>query len=206
MINILFDLDGTLLNTHEGIQHSFDYAYLKTFNNKNKINLSNHIGPPIDEILIKLIPNLDQKIINLFVDNFKANYDHEGYLKSKIYDGTFDLLNTLQSQNYQIFLCTNKRENPTKKLLSNFNITNFFTEVFCLNKEQNSNKESLIKSIILLKNLNPNNTFYVGDTKNDEISSINNKIEFIYAKYGFDQFSTNAKFISKPLDLLHFFK
>jgi len=84
MINIIFDLDGTLLNTYEGIQHSFDYAYLKTFNNKNKINISKYIGPPIDEILIKLIPNLDQKIITLFVDNFKENYDLEGYLKSKI--------------------------------------------------------------------------------------------------------------------------
>lgn len=206
MINIIFDLDGTILNTYEGIQHSFDHAYLKTFNEKNTISIKKNIGPPIDEILIKLVPNLDQKTISLFVENFKINYDIDGYLKSQLYDGVLELLTTLQSQNYQIYLCTNKREKPTIKLLSNFKLILLFKEIFCLNKVKNSNKESLLKSIISLNKLNPNNTFYVGDTKNDETASNNNKIEFIYAKYGYGQFSTNSKFISKPLDLLKYIK
>ena len=84
--NILFDLDGTLIDSAPGIEESFYEAYMKVYNVECPQIITTFIGPPIDQVLTAVNREGDLNTIKHFTDAFKQHYDTEGYKKSKLYD------------------------------------------------------------------------------------------------------------------------
>jgi len=193
--NILFDLDGTLIDSAPGIEESFYNAYFKVYNQNCPQSIKTLIGPPIDQVLTALNGEINSDIINFFVEVFKEHYDVEGYKKSKLYDGVETVLKILLENKLNVFIVTNKRAKPTKLILEYLSIDKYFTDIYCpdILLVKFKNKTDLIDHILKSNVLLFNETLMIGDTIHDGIAADENKLDFVLVEYGYGQYE-NSKY------------
>ena len=117
---VIFDLDGTLLDTSEGVfasvrhtvealgKPALDEATLRTF-----------IGPPVKLSLIRLY-GLDEDAANHATEIFRTQYKDHDLLKAEPYAGIKDLIRALRAQGCKIGVATLKREDYALTLLEHY--------------------------------------------------------------------------------------
>ena len=201
--NILFDLDGTLIDSAPGIESSFYIAYLKVYNTACPKNITTFIGPPIDQVLTTVNGETNLEIINRFVDAFKQHYDNEGYKNSKLYDDVESVLEVLLKNKLNVFIATNKRVKPTKLILEYLSIGKYFNEIYCPDMEEFKfkNKIELVAHILKNNPLELSETIMIGDTIHDGLAAEENKLDFVLVEYGYGQYQ-NSKYKFKNIKQL----
>lgn len=206
--NVLFDLDGTVIDSYSGIQAAFDFAYFKIYGKENTTSIKSIIGPPIGKILVKLNNEQDLDTINKFVNVFKEQYDTKDYKRSTLYPRMQEVLEHLSKANLKLYIATNKRSSATRLILDYLSVSNYFSGIYC-NDSRNpvySCKEEMVAEIIRDEFLNTGSTILVGDTKQDEVAAKFNDVKFIYANYGFGSLQNVELQVSKPIEVLNFIK
>jgi len=184
---ILFDLDGTLIDSAAAILSGFD----KVFNKHQLVptkKLDKHlIGPPLKETFINLLEKPSDKLINIMVEDFKFFYDSYDYKLSKLFPDIWNCLELLKNKNKVLIIVTNKRNVPTKKIMTHLSLDSFFKKSYSLDSfEPNmKSKSQLIKQVLSKELLNTDETIYIGDRIEDGIASQNNNIEFIMVPWGY---------------------
>ena len=201
--NILFDLDGTLIDSAPGIESSFYIAYLKVYNTACPKNITTFIGPPIDQVLTTVNGETNLEIINRFVDAFKQHYDNEGYKNTKLYDDVESVLEVLLKNKLNVFIATNKRVKPTKLILEYLSIGKYFNEIYCPDMEEFKfkNKTELVAHILKNNPLELSETIMIGDTIHDGLAAEENKLDFVLVEYGYGQYQ-NSKYKFKNIKQL----
>ena len=202
--NLIFDLDGTLINSKKGIINSLYESFLRT---KMEILIPKKeiiIGPPLDETIRICNKKLTSKEVESIKNNFKEIYDDKLFALLQVYENVELLLQILKRNNIQIFIGTNKRYIPTKKILKSLSWDNFFKEVYAIDKFDipYKNKTQMLENLLINENINGDETLYIGDRYSDFIASKKNKISFIGADWGgsdFESFKINFSII-KQLD------
>lgn len=188
--NILFDLDGTLIDSAPGIEESFYIAYLKVYNNECKKNITTFIGPPIGQVLTAINGETNLETINDFAESFKQHYDTEGYKKSKLYDNVEMVLEILLKNKLNVFIATNKREKPTKLILEYLSIGKYFNDIYCpdIVDFKFKNKTDLVAHMLKTNSLLFNETIMIGDTIHDGLAADENKLDFALVEYGYGEY------------------
>jgi phosphoglycolate phosphatase len=191
--NILFDLDGTLIDSAPGIEESFYHAYMKVYNVECPQIITTFIGPPIDQVLKAVNGEGNLDTIKHFIDAFKQHYDTEGYKKSKLYDDVKWVLDFLLENKLNIFIATNKRLKPTILILEYLSIGKYFNDIYCpdILKEKFKNKTELICHLLNINSLLLNETIMIGDTMHDGIAADENKLDFAFVQYGYGQYESS---------------
>jgi phosphoglycolate phosphatase len=205
--NILFDLDGTLIDSAPGIEASFYKAYLKVYNKVCPKNISTFIGPPIDQVLTAVNGETNLETINRFVEAFKKHYDTEGFKKTRLYDDVEIVLDILLKNKLNVFIATNKRVKPTKLILEYLSISKYFNDIYCSDivESKFKNKTELIAHILNTNYLELSKTIMIGDTMDDGISAYEKNIAFVFANYGYgkyDKFKFKINSIKELFDFL----
>lgn len=185
--NILFDLDGTLIDSAPGIEESFYNAYLTVYKEECPQFITTFIGPPIDQVLTAVNGESNLDTIERFVEAFKKHYDTEGYKKSKLYDDVKWVLDFLLENKLNIFIATNKRVKPTKLILEFLSIGKYFNDIYCpdILEQKFKNKIDLIAHLLHKHALQSRQTIMVGDTMHDGIAADENKLDFALVDYGY---------------------
>lgn len=184
--NIIFDLDGTIIDSASGIIKSIEKAFKKyNVNPKTQINHT-LIGPPIRETINNILEEKDKKSLDLILCYFIQYYDAYGYKNSNLYPSILETLITLEKK-HDIYIATNKRFKPTIKILKLLKIEKYFNKIFTLDmlKSKGVSKSDLLIELIKEMNIDRNDCVYVGDRTEDEKAASINKIEFIRAKWGY---------------------
>src|SRR5215213_6656233 len=101
--NILFDLDGTIIDSYPGIQSSFSYAYEKLYNKPCVYNIRSHVGPPLKEILTSISGETKSDRLDSFIGYFQEKYDSEHYKVCELYEGITELLKYLSGIGINLF-------------------------------------------------------------------------------------------------------
>jgi phosphoglycolate phosphatase len=204
--NILFDLDGTLIDSYPGIQGAFDFAYEKIYAEKCAYDISTLVGPPIKDIFAKISGETNQDKILLFVQNFQQFYDNEFYKLTMLYDGVNELLEALQKKKINLYIATNKRYIPTKLILEKLNISKYFKSIYCIDNGKSvfADKTEMVAEIIANEDLKTSNTLLVGDTNHDFTAAENNNLNFIYASYGFGNLMFMKNIINNPIETTNY--
>ena len=128
---VIFDLDGTLINSGPDLLNSLNYVLSQ--NNLNRIDknvIGNLVGGGAEAMIRKgythLNAILDEKkipfLVNLFIDHYYKNCTRE----TTLYDGVLDILKFLNEKTY-ICLCTNKKQFLAEKILEEFEVKIFLT-------------------------------------------------------------------------------
>lgn len=123
---ILFDLDGTLTDSMEGITKSVQYA-LKKFNIKvNDLNdLCKFIGPPLNESFMEFY-NFSEEDAAKGVDFYREYFAEKGIFENKPYENIDKLLKKLKAAGKILILATSKPEPYALRIMDHFNLSQYF--------------------------------------------------------------------------------
>jgi len=186
--NIIFDLDGTVTDSKEGIVKCLQYSLEKTENLRMpEEQLLLFIGAPLSEIYGEVLIDTSDENIQKAVSAYRERFAIKGIYENKLYPGMEVLLKKLYETGYSIFLATIKPKNYAEKILEHFNILKYFTFVMGtgMNGEMSS-KEELIKHIIERYSIKPGaSTIMIGDRDLDYYGAEANNIKCGAVLYGY---------------------
>jgi phosphoglycolate phosphatase len=186
-VNIIFDLDGTLIDSCDGILSAITMAFQVCGITLQQPLSARLIGPPLNKLLPILANSDDALVIDPLADAFKQKYDTEGYKETIVFDGIVAMLAQLNIEGHTLYLATNKRIIPTKKIISYFSWEYFFEEIYALDLlPVGKTKADLIAHVMKIHGLDKNNTIYIGDTVADREATQANGLGYIMALWGYD--------------------
>ena len=202
--NVIFDLDGTLIDSSDSIVASFRTVFSEFGLRPVKPFTSDLFGPPLMEMLQLLTGTQDEAVLRPLEKAFKAHYDSKGYKDTRVYHGIDKLLLGLKHSGIKMHIATNKRINPTKKILNLLEWNNFFEGIYALDSfsPPAKSKAELLEKIIVKHKFKHNKIVYIGDRKEDKFSSESHGIPFIRANWGYDPVSVpDHKVATSPASL-----
>jgi len=124
--SIIFDLDGTLVDSYPGIEASARAAWEAVQPDSAFPSLRPFLGPPIREMFQRAKPELNEANLNLLVKAFREAYDGGGWKKTVPFAGVVETLTVLHKKRVPLFGVTNKPKLPTHLILENCGIHLFF--------------------------------------------------------------------------------
>lgn len=183
--NIVFDLDGTLTDSREGIERSLRYALSELgCPSLGQTDLGWAIGPPIDRIMTRLLGPVSDSRITEAVSVFRSRYYKTGYLESQVYPGVATALSNLESQGKNLFVCTSKRTFLARRVLEHFRLATFFKNVYG-SQSGFEDKSEMLGDVLDREGLDPEVTVMVGDRKYDMHAAAANGLAGIGVAYGY---------------------
>ncbi|VVB93007.1 Phosphoglycolate phosphatase [uncultured archaeon] len=200
--NIIFDLDGTLIDSAGDIIHCLKKAYFSIPEYSNVEISSAFIGPPLNELIKKITPDITEEQTQIVTKEFRNCYDNSSFSKTILNDGVYKLIQDLKHLNIKIFIATNKPILVTKKILTNLKI-DVFDDVVSLDAlaGKKMNKTEMISYIIKKWNLHMDTTLMVGDDASDIIAAHNNDMSAVAILDGYGNANTINE--AKPLYVLN---
>lgn len=182
---VLFDLDGTLLDTSEGIKHSVRHTIsVMGYNQLPEETILKFVGPPIQYSLMTFC-GVDseeaQRGANVFRDFYKSN----ALFEAELYDGIIELLKSLRNKGIKIGVATYKREDYAIDLLKHFGIDKFCDVIHGADNENRLSKADIIELCIKEIGEDKKDIVLVGDTVHDAKGAETAHIDFIAALWGF---------------------
>lgn len=183
---ILFDLDGTLTDSGEGIINCAALA-LRHFGLPvpDRQAMRVFVGPPLDETFVKFgVPaDMAQEAIKVY----RSRYTTIGKFENTPYPGVETLLQKLKAQGYHLFVATSKPEGMSIEILEKFGLAKYF-DMICGATLDGSRikKEDVIAYLFQLAGQAAQVTM-VGDTKYDIIGAKAHNITAIGVAWGYGE-------------------
>ena len=179
---IIFDLDGTLIDSDKDIEKIVNFIRKNNLN-KKKININriaSYTSIGGDLLIKKLISNKDYKI---YLKIFRKLYQKLKIRKKLIIPSLIDLLKFIKSKKIKIYICTNKPYILTKKIINKTPLKKFVTKYFCSDKYKLKKPNKKFFTIILNKiKLRKHQIIYIGDSMVDYNFCKNSDISFFLFK------------------------
>ncbi len=205
--NLLFDLDGTLTDSSEGIIKSVKYAYEKMgIPCPAKELLPTFIGPPLGDSFVRC--GVPEEKRNLAVNTFRERYNTVGKFENEPYPGMIKLLEKLQGEGYHLYVATSKPEKTAFEVLDHFDMTKYFEEVAGATMDGSREKKEDVIRYLKEKiqaseeadtkeqnAVSSNGTAMIGDTSYDVLGAAEFDIPTIGVTWGFgdpDQMRTDG--------------
>ncbi len=183
---VIFDVDGTLLDTSEGIltavKETVEYMGCKPLPDDE---WKKFIGPPVEwsfEERIGLTGEKNKEACAYFRDRYS---NHHLFL-AKPYDGIYELLDYLKANNIAIAVATYKKQDYTDKLMHEFHFDEYADVIYGSDYENKLLKSDIIK--LCLDKVSPDDysrALMVGDTKHDARGAEVIGASFAGVSYGF---------------------
>lgn len=127
---LVFDLDGTLSDPSVGIARSLNHALASQgFPLVDEALLAAEIGPPLDDIFLKLLSADAAGAVPALVGAYRERYAAVGYAENAVYPGIPELLERLASAGLRLGVCTSKLASYSGKILELFGIREYFSFV-----------------------------------------------------------------------------
>ena len=124
---LLFDLDGTLVDSAEGILWSFEETLRDFGRDVDRSRLRAFIGPPLDYSFTQLGFGADE--MEGVLARYRVHYEREGVQRCQIYDGIETLLEFLAAQQVPLAVATAKRVDFANQILAALSIAHYFPVV-----------------------------------------------------------------------------
>lgn len=184
---IFFDLDGTLIDSSDGILNAVVYALAKfDITVEHKADLQFFIGPPLKESFSTHF-NFSEEETQTAITYYREYYAAKGVYENRLYPHVVEILSKLKSSNKQVLLATSKPEFFAKQILENLELKDFFDGIFGATMDNSrSLKEDVISYALQTMNIkNPASCLMVGDRKHDIIGAKAHSIDSVGVLHGF---------------------
>src|SRR5574344_103034 len=188
--SVLFDLDGTLLDTAKDIMGACNYTLNKfNFESVDEAILRTKITAGMRELLKLGVPQNQWETagIETVMRDCFANYYREHICdKTTAFDGIAQLIDDLNSKVIKTAVITNKYFDMAKKVLDKFSFSKNFEVILGCDSLKNTkpHPEPLEKTMKAL-NVQPSSTIYVGDHLNDIKAANAAKTDSVIALWGY---------------------
>ncbi|KAF3981125.1 MAG: HAD-IA family hydrolase [Methylococcales symbiont of Hymedesmia sp. n. MRB-2018] len=185
---VLFDLDGTLVDTAPDLIACLNKALLQHgFNEVTEIKLKPLISFGAETMIKSSVEeSVNQQTRNKILDTMLDCYQHNIAQYSQFFSGINETLNTIELLNLKWGIVTNKRERFTQPLVKALNLTDRATCIISGDTTPNSkpHPEPLFTACSLA-NVKPEECVYIGDAPHDIVAGKNANMKTLAAVYGY---------------------
>ncbi|CYW13375.1 HAD family hydrolase [Streptococcus suis] len=183
---ILFDLDGTLTDSGQGILNSVAYALEKMgIEEPDTANLNRFIGPPLYESFSRFY-QLSPEDTQSAVDAFRVYFKEKGMFENQLYPGIFPLLEELRTAGKTLVIATSKPEIFAKQILEHFGIAHYFDVIAGASLDSSRiSKADVIGYAINQLEAFPKHAVMIGDREHDIEGARMHQLPAIGVLYGY---------------------
>jgi phosphoglycolate phosphatase len=180
---ILFDLDGTLTDSYEGVIKSIKYA-LSHFGiaEENPDTLRSFIGPSLHDTFAGYDIEVEKA-----VELYRERFEKGGLFENALYEGIAELLEALKAKGYVLAIASSKAEVYVKQIAERFDIAQYFAFMGGAEFDgSRSSKEGVMRHVISVLGVCPADDVYmVGDRKYDIYGAKQLGIQSVGVLYGY---------------------
>lgn len=181
---VIFDLDGTLTDSAEGIVASFLHALSRVGVAAPEGNLvAQIVGPPMDETLRAMgLGDLAEEALAAY----RADYGSRGWAMNAMFDGIDELLADLRAAGVRMAVATSKQEPTARRILAHFDLDKYFEVIAGATPDglRGSKTEVLAYVLEQLQPL-PERVLMVGDRSHDVEGAAAHGIDAIVVGWGY---------------------
>jgi phosphoglycolate phosphatase len=188
---VLFDLDGTLLDSIPGIAYSVKAAFHGAGLPERSFDLRQCIGPPIRTILSRAAATDDPALLDQLERHFRASYDSDGWRQTVCFPGTPEMLEAMKASGHRLFIISNKPRHIAAKILEALGIASRFEQLYTRDSIDPPYpcKADMLQALLADHQLAAVDCVMVGDTMEDASASALHKISFIFMEHGYGELS-----------------
>lgn len=183
---VIFDVDGTILDTTEGVLSSVKHT-ISTFGLQmlSDEQLAHFIGPPIQNSFQKAY-GLEGEILQELANVFRKQYKERDLLKAAPYDGIYEVFERLSRAGIISAIATYKREDYARILLKHYGFDKYTSMMYGADHYNRLKKSDIINRCISESGVQDRKKMVmIGDTDNDAVGAEQIGIDFIAVTYGF---------------------
>ena len=182
---VLFDLDGTLANTYQGIFNSYKYAAEQMNLPLPTDKLVNEaIGAKLTEVFRDKF-GLDDNKVDEATAHYRKRYADKGIYEAFPYPQMEDTLRKLKERGVKIGVATLKKDEFAKHMLEHLNLSHYFDVIVGMDTNDKLTKAGIIQKVVSILGQKAERTVMVGDSFYDALGAEEAGVDFIGVTYGF---------------------
>ena len=181
---ILFDLDGTLTDSGEGIINCAELAlrhYGLPVPSREEMRV--FIGPPLRDTFIKF--GVPEDKAEEAIEIYRSRYIPIGKFENRPYDGIRELLEKLQAQGHRLYIATSKPEGMSVDILEHFDLAKYFTRICGATLDASRSTKSQVIAYLLEQCRDVSEAVMVGDTAFDVLGAKAHGMPCIGVSWGY---------------------
>lgn len=186
---IIFDLDGTLLDTIEDLANSVNHALTHfNFPTHQTNDYRQFIGNGVNKLLERALPEANRNAdhVSMLKAEFINHYYRHSDKYTRPYTGIVELLSKLQNRNFKLAIASNKVHPATVELAARFFCEINFVAVFGQREGYPVKPNpSILNEIITNAAIDKSEVLYIGDSGVDVATAFNAKVDFVGVLWGF---------------------
>ena len=200
---VFFDLDGTLMDTSDGIFAGGRHAMETVGIPIPEIEDWNvFIGPPLGDCFRLTFGIRDEDVIHRLCEAYHEFYMREGRLRAHFYPGILDVVHELRSRGHILGIASMKNEDLVQRMCRDFGVADLFDIQLGIDLVGTMTKGDLLKDGFRRLGLGADECVLVGDTPIDAKGAVDAGCDCIRVSWGFGYKPGEAGTIGNPYDIL----
>ena len=185
MATLLFDLDGTLIDSAVGITRCAAYAFEKLGEPvPDDATLRSWIGPPLRVSFAPLLG--DDARVERAVELYRERYETHGWSEHAIYDGIPEAIESLDAAGHRLAVVTAKNEPHARKILASLPFGHRFVEIVGATLDGRlSHKPELIAEALQRLEADAGDCTMIGDRRMDMEGAVHHRMRGVGVLWGF---------------------
>ena len=205
---ILFDLDGTLTDSGEGImncaQLALDYYGITV---PNRDDLRVFVGPPLQKTFLDF--GVPAEEVDHAIEIYRSRYIPIGKFENTPYPGIRELLEKLKAEGHTLYVATSKPETTSVEILEHFDLAKYFDIICGASFDHARHSKALVIEYLLEQTGKELDAVMVGDTAFDVIGAKAHGIPTVGVSWGYgkvaDMVEAGAAAIAHDMNELYQF-
>jgi len=188
---VLFDLDGTLVDSRPGIVASVRQMLTELGHQVDPdANLDWLIGPPIEQAFGRLLARYGDDRVELAVATYRAHYESGGLFDAQPFEGIPALLDELAAEGRTLLVATSKLRPYALRVLDHLDLARRFEDVHATEPDGRfRHKTDLLRHVVEQRALGPECSVMVGDREHDVEAALAVGLAVIAVTYGYGDVS-----------------
>lgn len=183
---LIFDWDGTLMDSEARIVESLRHASKEILNSESKSDdeFKNVIGLSLREALLKLHPGTDDPAIQKMAESYKFHYTKTSEVPSVLFDGTRNILESLKEKGHLLAIATGKGRPGLDQVLEHTGLTSHFHITNCASETLSKPNPVMLTEILDSLQIDVEHALMIGDTEYDMEMAKNAGMDRMAVSYG----------------------
>ncbi len=185
--HILFDLDGTLIESAESVRVSLAFTMQRLgLPCPDLSDYSKYVGPPLEDTFRGMCA-VPEELIGTGMELYRDYYDEVGHESNRVFDGIFDLLAALRQNGAKLAICTSKNEPVAETVAQQLGLRPCFDAV-CGSTPDGSRRAKADIIPYALERLgctDKGSAVMIGDTHFDARGAQSAGVDFLGVTYGY---------------------